>query len=130
MPENVPAFGSNINALLQFLKLGDEPTIISPQKFSAVFGLDLLTLARLADVQPFAVMQTPATANLQLFLHNSVRLICASTDISGNVETSLFWFRNHHISCFDGQTPLRLVTAGRVDDVIRYVHSLELGWLG
>lgn len=59
-----------------------------------------------------------------------MRVIRAATDLSGDLPRALFWYRNEPLAVFDYQTAETLVSAGRVDDVVRYVASLQAGAAG
>ena len=64
------------------------------------------------------------------FLREALRVIKAGTDISGDVNRSLFWYRNEPLSAFGYKTAEHLVPEGRAKDVLRYVASLEAGATG
>jgi len=67
---------------------------------------------------------------VQDFLHESLRVIKAATDLNGDLGRALFWFRNEPLAVFGYRTPERLVSEGRTDDLLRYVMSLEAGASG
>jgi hypothetical protein len=57
-------------------------------------------------------------------------VIKAATELTGNVNKALFWYRNEPLSVFGYKTAERLVSEGRTDDLLRYVTSLEAGAAG
>lgn len=65
--------------------------------------------------------------SVQKLLRDALRIIRAATDISGNVQRALFWYRNEPLPTFDYKTAEQLVSEGRTEDLLRYVTSLESG---
>ncbi|MCK0768117.1 MULTISPECIES: hypothetical protein [Chromohalobacter] len=65
-----------------------------------------------------------------ILLRDAIRVLGVAADINGNLPDALFWFRNEPIPPFDYQTPEQLVSAGRTDDLVRYVQSLKAGVTG
>ena len=74
--------------------------------------------------------RAPEPASVQHFLREAIRVIRAATDLSGDVHLALFWYRNEPLAVFDYQTAETLVSAGRAEDVLRYVVSPEAGAAG
>lgn len=60
----------------------------------------------------------------------ALRVIKAATDLTGDLNRALFWYRNEPLSAFGYRTPEGLVSEGRTDDLLRYVASLEAGAAG
>ncbi|TXG86938.1 MAG: DUF2384 domain-containing protein [Thermomicrobiales bacterium] len=118
----------------QFINyLGDpahQGPIISPSRFCRALEFDQLMLAGLARVHRNTVGRAPESAGIQRFLRDSVRIIRAATDVSGDVGRALFWYRNEPLSAFGYQTADQLVSQGRTDDLLRYVASIEAGAAG
>ncbi len=102
----------------------------SPRRYSEALQIDLQTLAELAGVHRNTVARAPASRGIQDFLRESVRVIRAATDLSGDVNKALFWYRNEPIAAFQYKTPERLVVEKRSDDLLRYIVSLGAGPAG
>lgn len=115
-----------------FLSDIQEPgtTLISPARFAQRLDLELHYLATLAHVHRNTIGRAPRSPRLQLFLRQALRVIAAATDLRGDGNRALFWFRNQPLADFGYKTPEVLVSEGRADDVIRYVESLEAGSAG
>ncbi|MBB2983395.1 hypothetical protein [Paraburkholderia tropica] len=77
-----------------------------------------------------ALSRQPTSESVQRFLRDALRVIRAATDISGDVNQALFWYRNEPLPVFDYKTAEQLVSDGRTDDLLRYVSSLEAGGAG
>ncbi|AOK56545.1 hypothetical protein WT15_20215 [Burkholderia stagnalis] len=116
-----------------FASLQDPETagpVLSARRYVAALNIDLQTLAQQAHVHRNTVARAPESATVQQFLREAIRVIRAATDLSGDLRRALFWYRNEPLAVFDYQTAETLVSAGRADDVLRYVTSLEAGAAG
>lgn len=88
------------------------------------------TLARLAHVHRNTIGRLSGSESVQKFLRDALRIIRAATDVSGDVPSSLFWYRNEPLPTFDYKTAEQLISEGRTDDLLRYITSLEAGAAG
>lgn len=123
----VPSFA----ALMEFLRDPDLGlAVLSPGRFVRLAGIDLKTLAVQAHIHRNTVARAPASEGVQRFLREALRVIRAATDVSGDVNQALFWYRNEPLAPFDYKTAETLVSEGRTEDVLRYVMSLEAGAAG
>lgn len=121
----------NFAALMEFLREPDLGlTTLSPNRFIRLAGLDLQTLAAQAHVHRNTLARSPTSEAVQRFLREALRVIRAATDISGDVNHALFWYRNEPLAPFGYKTAETLVSEGRTEDVLRYVMSLEAGASG
>ena len=83
-----------------------------------------------AHVHRNTISRAPASRGIQDFLREALRVIKAATDLTGDLNKAVFWYRNEPLSAFGYKTPERLVSEGRTDDLLRYVTSLEAGVAG
>ncbi|MCA8023271.1 DUF2384 domain-containing protein [Burkholderia metallica] len=104
--------------------------IVSARRFANALHIDMQTLARLAHVHRNTVSRLAGSESVQKYLREALRVIRAATDISGDLQSALFWYRNEPLRIFDYKTAEQLVSEGRVDDLLRYVVSLEAGVAG
>ncbi|MCU9956073.1 DUF2384 domain-containing protein [Burkholderia sp. BKH01] len=104
--------------------------IVSARRFAAALHIDMQTLARLAHVHRNTVGRLAGSESVQKYLREAIRIIRAANDISGDIQSTLFWYRNEPLPTFDYKTAEELVSEGRVDDVLRYVVSLDAGAAG
>lgn len=104
--------------------------IVSARRFAAALYIDMQTLSRLAHVHRNTVSRLAGSERVQKFLRDALRIIRAATDISGDVQRALFWYRNEPLPTFDCKTAEQLVSEGRTEDLLRYVTSLETGAAG
>ena len=126
-----PALGGTFEQFVEFLREADTPApVISPRRFSQVMHIDLQTLAEQAHVHRNTIARAPGSRGVQDYLREAVRIIKAATDLNGDLNKALFWYRNEPLSVFGYKTAERLVSEGRADDLLRYIASLEAGAAG
>jgi len=127
----VPAFNKNFGCFLEFLRDQEVgAALLSPKRFSEVFSMDIQTLAAQAHVHRNTISRAPASEGVQRFLREALRVIRAATDLSGDVDRALFWYRNEPLQAFGYKTAEQLVSDGRTEDLLRYIGSLESGAAG
>ena len=127
---SLPALGATYQHFVTFLR-GDSPTpLLSPERFIQALRIDTQTLARQAHVHRNTVSRAPASRGVQDYLRESLRVIKAATDLNGDLNTALFWYRNEPIAEFGYKTAETLVSEGRTDDLLRFVASLDAGAAG
>ncbi|QXP83634.1 MbcA/ParS/Xre antitoxin family protein [Methylococcus sp. Mc7] len=125
------ASGKNYDHFVESLRDLDMPgPALSPKRFSQALNIDLQTLADQAHVHRNTISRAPTSQGVQRFLREALRVIKASTDISGDVNRTLFWYRNEPLSPFGYKTAEQLVSEGRTEDVLRYIASIEAGAAG
>lgn len=126
-----PTFNKNFDGLLNFLRDQEVGAAsLSPKRFSEVFSMDLQTLAAQAHVHRNTISRAPTSESVQRFLREALRVIRAAADLSGDVDRSLFWYRNEPLQPFGYKTAEQLVSDGRTEDLLRYIESLEAGAVG
>ena len=126
-----PVLGGTYQHFIEFLKDPDEPApVLSPKRFSQAMHIDLQTLAEQAHVHRNTISRAPGSRGVQDFLRQALRVIKAATDLNGDLNKALFWYRNEPLSVFGYKTPERLVSEGRTDDLLPYMASLEAGAAG
>ena len=128
---STPVIHKNFDGFMDFLRDREIGGVaLSPKRFCDVFNIDLQTLAAQAHVHPSTLKHAPASESVQRFLRETLRVIRAATDLSGDVEKALFWYRNEPLQLFQYKTAEQLVSEGRTDDLLRYIASLEDGVVG
>lgn len=126
-----PVLGGTYRHFVEFLKDPDTPApVLSPKRFSQAMQIDLQTLAEQAHVHRNTISRAPSSRGVQDFLREALRVIKAATDLNGDLNKALFWYRTEPLSVFGYKTAERLVSEGRTDDLLRYVTSLEAGAAG
>ncbi len=126
-----PVLGRTYQHFVEFLKDPDtRAPVLSPKRFSQAMHIDLQTLAEQAHVHRNTITRAPSSRGVQDFLREALRVIKAATDLNGDLNQVLFWYRTEPLTAFGYKTAERLVSEGRTDDLLRYVASLEAGAAG
>ena len=127
----LPVLGGTYQHFIEFLRDPDQPApVLSPKRFSQAMHIDLQTLAEQAHVHRNTIRRAPGSRGVQGFLREALRVIKAATDLNGDLNKALFWYRNEPLSVFGYKTPERLVSEGRTDDLLPYMAALEAGAAG
>lgn len=127
----VPVLGGTFQHFVEFLREAETSApVLSPKRFSLAMHIDLQTLAEQAHVHRNTISRAPGSRGVQDFLREALRVIKAATDLNGDLNKALFWYRNEPLSVFCYKTAERLVSEGRTDDLLRYVASIEAGAAG
>jgi len=126
-----PVLGGTFQHFVDFLRETDTPApLLSPKRFSQALHIDLQMLAEQAHVHRNTITRAPGSRGVQDFLREALRIIKAATDLNGDLNKALFWYRNEPLSVFGYKTAERLVSEGRTDDLLRYIASVAAGAAG
>lgn len=126
-----PVLDGTFQQFADYLRDPDLPApLLSPRRFSQALHMDLQTLAEQARVHRNTIARAPGSRGVQDFLRQALRVLKAATDLTGDLNRALFWYRNEPLSVFGYQTPERLVAENRTEDLLRYVTSLQAGAAG
>ena len=126
-----PVLGGTFQHFVDFLRETDTPgPVLSPKRFSQALHIDLQMLAEQAHVHRNTITRAPGSRGVQEFLREALRIIKAATDLNGDLNKALFWYRNEPLSVFGYKTAERLVSEGRTDDLLRHIASVEAGAAG
>lgn len=102
---------------------------LSPKLFGGALQIDMQTLANQSHVHRTSLRRGPTTASEQRPLHESMKAIKAAYALSGDLDKALLWYHNDGIEAFDFKTAEELVSAGRPDDLLAYLMSLQAGFV-
>jgi len=123
--------GGTFQHFVDFLREPDTAApLLSPKRFSQALHIDLQMLAEQAHVHRNTITRAPGSRGVQDFLREALRVIKAATDLNGDLNKALFWYRNEPLAVFGYKTSERLVSEGRTDDLLRYIASIEAGTAG
>jgi len=126
-----PVLGGTFQHFVDFLRDTDtSANVLSPKRFSQALHIDLQMLAEQAHVHRNTITRAPGSRGVQDFLREALRVIKAATDLNGDLNKALFWYRNEPLSVFGYKTAERMVSEGRTDDLLRYIASIEVGATG
>ena len=108
----------------------DRTLALSPTKLAARLAMSTDELATVAGVDRHTISEHPESASVQAFMQRVVRVIAAAEEVSGDRARALEWLKRGSIACFDHKTPFALIADGRVDDLVRYLASIQSGYVG
>lgn len=107
--------------------LVSDGAFVDPKYYATELDLTPSELAQLAGVPPDTVTTTPESPKLQEFLLESLKVLGAAVDFSGDYERARSWFRTEPIQPLDDKTAEILVSEGKYERVLRYIDSLNAG---
>ena len=99
---------------------------ISPRRVAEALGIQLSRLAEIAGVHR-NTLSNPASERLQDRLRDMVRVIMAASELTGDIEQAIYWFRNEPIVTLKRQTAAELVAGGHADAVMLHLSELVDG---
>ena len=99
---------------------------ISPKRVAQALGVQLSRLAEIAGVHR-NTLANPASERLQDRLRDMVRVIMAASELSGDLEQAIYWFRNEPIVTLKRQSAAELVAAGHANAVMAHLSELVDG---
>jgi uncharacterized protein (DUF2384 family) len=99
---------------------------ISPRRVAEALGIQLSRLAEIAGVHR-NTLSNPASERLQDRLRDMIRVIMAATDLTGDTDRAIYWFRNEPIVTLKRQTAAELVAAGHADAVMLHLAEIVDG---
>ncbi len=115
---------------LASLKATDSRTALSPTELARALEVPAQRLASLARVHRNTVSLAPSSPKLQEALGDVVRVLSAASQLTGDVDKALFWFRNQPIPEFGHCTPMQVVEQGKVQSLVDYIDSISAGPAG
>ena len=128
---NAQFHGRTYQQFVDFLhEPGESEPMLSPGKYAVALRIALRDLADQARVHRNTVSRSPNSKRVQEYLRQALRVIKAGTDLRGDVNVALLWYRGEPLAVFDYKTAEALVAERRTDDVLRYVTSIEAGAAG
>jgi uncharacterized protein (DUF2384 family) len=102
---------------------------ISPKRLSQALGVKVANLAQLTGVHR-NTLRNPSSERLQGRMREMVKVISAATELTGDVDKAIYWYRNEPIADYGHRTAAELVADGQVEAVLAFVRDLENGARG
>nr|WP_246658543.1 hypothetical protein [Mesorhizobium sp. GR13] len=96
---------------------------------SQALGVKVANLAQLTGVHR-NTLRNPASERLQGRMREMVKVISAATELTGDVDKAIYWYRNEPIGDYDHRTAAELVADGQVEAVLAFIRDLENGARG
>lgn len=104
-----------------------EGRYLDPCRFLDLTGMQVQDLAALAGVGRNAVARNPHSPKVQNAVGAVVRLLESATEVAGDLNRALLWYRHQPIEAYRFQTPAELVAKGHADAVVAYLDDLRHG---
>ena len=102
---------------------------ISPQRLSKALGVKVASLAELTGVHR-NTLRYPSSERLQGRMREMVKVITAATELTGDLDKAIYWYRNEPIADYSHRTAAELVSEGHAEAVLAYLRDLENGARG
>jgi hypothetical protein len=100
---------------------------LDPRRFLDLTGMQVQDLAALAGVDRNTVSRNPHSPRIQGAVGRMVQLLESATEVAGDMNRALLWYRHQPIEAYRFQTPAELVAKGHADAVIAYLDDLRHG---
>ncbi|WP_027062329.1 hypothetical protein [Mesorhizobium loti] len=97
---------------------------ISPKRLSQALGVKVANLAKLSGVHR-NTLRNPSSERLQGRMREMVKVISAVTELAGDVDKAIYWYRNEPIADHGHRTAAELVADGQVEAVLAFIRGLE-----
>ncbi|GEO40606.1 hypothetical protein SAE02_47540 [Skermanella aerolata] len=104
-----------------------EGRYLDPRRFLNLTGMQVQDLAALAGVDRNTVARNPRSPKVQNAVGAVVRLLESATEVAGDLNRALLWYRHQPIEAYRFQTPAELVAKGHADAVVAYLDDLRHG---
>jgi uncharacterized protein (DUF2384 family) len=104
-----------------------EGRYLDPRRLLDLTGMQVQDLAALAGVDRNTVSRNPHSPRIQDAVSTVVRLLESATEVAGNMDRALLWYKHQPIEAYRFQTPAELVAKGHADAVIAYLDDLRHG---
>jgi hypothetical protein len=102
---------------------------ISPKRLSNALGVKVASLAELTGVHR-NTLRNPSSERLQGRMREMVKVITAATELAGDLDKAIYWYRNEPIADYGHRTAAELVADGHAEAVLAYIRDLENGARG
>jgi hypothetical protein len=102
---------------------------ISPKRLSKALGVKVANLAQLTGVHR-NTLRNPSSERLQSRMREMVKVISAATELTGDVDKAIYWYRNEPIADYGHRTAAELVADGHAEAVLAFIRDLENGARG
>jgi uncharacterized protein (DUF2384 family) len=99
---------------------------ISPKRLSKALGVKVANLAQLTGVHR-NTLRNPSSERLQGRMREMVKVISAATELTGDIDKAIYWYRNEPITDYGHRTAAELVADGHAEAVLAYIRDLENG---
>lgn len=98
--------------------------VIEPARFATALHLQMQELAQLARVHRATVSEAPTNVRLQRFMRETLQVLSAALEVTGDREGAIYWYRNSPIPQFQHHTAEQLVGEQQTAAVLAYLGAI------
>ncbi|NLS03830.1 DUF2384 domain-containing protein [Rhizobium sp. P32RR-XVIII] len=107
---------------------GDEhSSFLSPRRVAEELGVTLAELARLIGVARNTLTAQSSARKVDSALSNVVRILSMASEMAGDENRAVIWFKHQPIPGWGGKTAFDLVGEGKADRVLAYLEAVRSG---
>jgi uncharacterized protein (DUF2384 family) len=112
-----------------FLERVREPKArhISPERLTRELGVTVTELARYSQMNRNTVTRHPESPRLQAKLRAIVQVIGSASEITGDEDRAIAWFKYQPIAAHGFKTPADLVAEGKAAAVLAFLEDCRNG---
>jgi uncharacterized protein (DUF2384 family) len=100
---------------------------LSPHRMSRALRMPLSELSRVTHLHRNTLARKPQSDRVQARLGEIARIIALASDLIGDSDRAIIWFRHQPLAGFDRKTAEELVTEGHSQAVLKHLEMLEEG---
>jgi DNA-binding XRE family transcriptional regulator len=109
-------------------RFGDEhSSFLSARRVAEQLGVTLSELARLIGVARNTLAAKSSARKVDNALSNVVRIIAMASEMAGDENRAVIWFKHQPIPGWGGKTAFDLVGEGKSDRVLAYLEAVRSG---
>jgi uncharacterized protein (DUF2384 family) len=100
---------------------------LSPQRMSRALRMPLSDLSRVTHLHRNTLARKPQSDRVQARLGEIARIIALASDLVGNSDRAIIWFRHQPLAGFAHKTAEELVSEGHGRAVLKHLEMLTEG---
>lgn len=100
---------------------------LSPHRMSRALRMPLAELSRVTRLHRNTLTRQPHSDRVQARLGEIARIIALASDLVGDSDRAIIWFRHQPLAGFDRKTAEELVTEGQGEAVLKHLEMLAEG---
>lgn len=105
----------------------DRSPFLSARRVADGLGVTLSELARLAGLARNTLTAKSSARRVDQALSPVVRIIAMASEMAGDEQRAVIWFKHQPIPGWAGKTAFDLVGEGKADRVLAYLESVRAG---
>jgi lambda repressor-like predicted transcriptional regulator len=100
---------------------------LSARRIAERLGITLADLARIAGVARNTLTAVSSRRKVDQALSPLVRIIAMASEMTGDEQRAVIWFKHQPIPGFAGKTALDLTRDGKAGSVLNYLEAVRSG---